>query len=455
MHIKLLRSASPGRSVTKPESNLYLTVSGYRRLLLGTPSPSSASLFAFPKLQSGNKIKYLIISNRMNLLLIHFKLLVSRFRSQGLFSIMLVLALMLSVSGCSDSHQPQQAASPLLKVNAVKAETVKVPLYAEAIGNTRAVETVEIRSRVDGYLLGREFEDGSRVKQGQLLFIIDPDQYEQDLKKQKVQLEYARANLELARKESKRYETLLSKQLVSMEEYELRQLREKEAEAQLEVSQTNVNLAKIRINHTRISSPVDGIIGLSQVDRGGLVNAGSTLMAVISTVDPMYFYFSMSEEDYLNFIEHFGDEFHHIMKTMSLSLTLTGGLEYPHKGHLDMIDRTVDPGTGSISARAIVPNPEGALRPGMFARARFTILEESEGLFIPQQAVMDMLGRKSVFAVDEDGIVSSRNVTLGARVNDMRIVLDGISPGEMIAVSHLLRLRPGMQIEPVLNSGQQ
>lgn len=371
----------------------------------------------------------------------------------GMFAVIIISALMLAISACTDSDSPpQDSSSPALSVSVAKAQTKKVPIYAEAIGNTQAVETVEIRSRVDGYLLQRDFKDGSLVSKGELLFVIDPDQYEQDMLKNRVQLEYAKASLELARKETSRYGNLLEKQLVSQEEYDLRLLKEQEAQANVLVSRANVNLAQIQINHTRISSPVDGIIGLSQIDRGGLVSAGSTLLAEISTIDPIYFFFSMSEEDYIRFASHYGEGLQEILKDMEVKLTLAGELEYPQTGHLDMFDRAVDPRTGSIAARAVFPNPEGDLRPGMFGRARVTVEKQVEALFVPQEAIMDTLGHKSVFVVDQKGQVASRTVKLGGRHENLRAIQDGLSAGEMVATGNLLKLRPGMQVKPELKT---
>ncbi len=356
-------------------------------------------------------------------------------------------------AGCNDDQQPQET-PPAMKVPVVKAELMNIPAFGVAVGNTSAVETVEIRSRVEGHLLNRKFEDGESIKQGRLLFIIDPDQYQQALIKAEVQLDYARASLELSRKEAGRYAALLQKQLVSQEDYELRLLQEQEAKANVLVKQADVRLAQIQIGHTRIASPVDGIIGLAQVDRGGLVSPGSTLLAKISTIDPMHFFFSMSERDYLNLFGHFAEHFDEVIKGMNVSLTLAGDLLYPYSGHLDMFDRSVDPKTGSIAARAVFPNPEGVLRPGMFGKVRITLEIDVEHLLIPQETIMETLSYRSVFIVDEDGLVSTRNLTLGGRKDNLRVVLDGLEPGEMIAAGNLLKLRPGMRVVPELKTNQ-
>lgn len=374
-------------------------------------------------------------------------------RFSGMFVIIFFIVAVMAASACTDSGAPTgDTSSAGMSVSVVKAQKKKFPLNAQVIGNLQAVETVEVRSRVEGYLMQRKFMDGSLVKKGELLFVIDPDQYEQDLLKSKVQLEYARSSLELARKEASRYGSLLEKQLVSQEEYDLRLLKEQEAEANVLVSKTNVNLAQIQINHTRISSPIDGIIGISKVDRGGLVSAGSTLLAEISTIDPIYFFFAMSEEDYINFAGHYGESFQETMKDMEVRLTLAGDHEYSSTGHMDMFDRAVDPRTGSISARAVFPNPHGDLRPGMFGKAQITVEKEVESLFVPQEAIMDTLGHKSVFVVDEKGQVSSRTVELGGRHDNLRAIVDGLSSGEMVAVGNLLKLRPGMQVVPELKT---
>ncbi|WP_051822639.1 efflux RND transporter periplasmic adaptor subunit [Desulfonatronum thiodismutans] len=355
------------------------------------------------------------------------------------------------LAGCGDSSPPAQGPPSALPVNVVTARMMTVPIYAEAVGNTQAVETVEIRSRVNGHLLRRDFEDGSLVKKDQLLFLIDPGQYQQDLAKAKAQYEYAKVSLELARKETQRYATLLRQAMISQEEFDLKQVKEQEAEANLLVAAASVNLAQLQLRYTRITSPIDGRIGFALVDQGGLVNAGTTLLARVSTVDPMHFFYYFSEEDYLSLSAHFGDDFQEVFKTLDIRLTLAGGLVYQHIGHLDMFDREVDPKTGSIAARAVFPNPDGMLRPGMFGRVRVTLEQEWETLLIPQVAIMDTLGRKSVFVVDDQGLVASRGVEVGMRLNNLRAVR-GVEPGDLVVVDNLQKLRPGAHVAPTVIS---
>jgi RND family efflux transporter MFP subunit len=241
----------------------------------------------------------------------------------------------------------------------------------------------------------------------------------------------------------------LQQNMISQEEYDLREVRQGEAEANVLVNAASVNLANLQLSYTRIASPIDGRVGFALVDKGGLVTAGSTLLAKVSTVDPMHFFFYLSEEEYLNFTAHFGDDFQDVFKTLDIRLTLAGGLTYPHVGHLDMFDREVDPKTGSIAARAVFPNPDGMLRPGMFGRVRVTVEKEWEALLIPQIAIMDTLGNKSVFVVDDQGMVAARKVDVGTRMNNLRVV-KGLEPGELIAVDGLQKLRPGMPVVPTI-----
>ncbi|WP_084032053.1 efflux RND transporter periplasmic adaptor subunit [Desulfonatronum lacustre] len=364
-------------------------------------------------------------------------------------AVCLLLAGAMFLAGCGDSSPPAQGPPPALPVNVITAQKMTVPIYGEAVGNTQAVETVEIRSRVNGHMLRRDFGDGSLVKKDQLLFLIDPDQYQQDLSKAKAQYEYSQVSLELARKETQRYATLLRQAMISQEEFDLKQIKEQEAEANVLVNAASVNLAQLQLRHTRITSPIDGRIGFALVDQGGLVTAGSTLLAKISTVDPMHFFFYLSEEDYLNLSAHFGDDFQEVFKTLDIRLTLAGGLIYDHTGHLDMFDREVDPKTGSIAARAVFPNPDGMLRPGMFGRARITLEKEWETLLIPQVAIMDTLGRKSVFVVDDQGLIASRGVEVGMRLGNLRAVR-GVEPGDRVAVDNLQKLRPGAHVAPTV-----
>ncbi|WP_158269821.1 efflux RND transporter periplasmic adaptor subunit [Desulfonatronum sp. SC1] len=366
-------------------------------------------------------------------------------------SVCLLLGGTALLAGCGDSSPPAQRPPSALPVNVITARMMTVPIYGEAVGNTQALETVEIRSRVNGHLLRRDFDDGALVKKDQLLFLIDPEQYQQDLAKAKAQHEYAKVSLELARKETQRYATLLRQAMISQEEFDLKEIKEQEAEASVLVSAASVNLAELQLRYTRINSPIDGRIGFALVDQGGLVSAGTTLLARVSTVDPMHLFFYLSEEDYLNLSDHFGDDFEDVIKTLDIQLTLAGGLIYQHIGHLDMFDREVDPKTGSIAARAVFPNPDGMLRPGMFGRVRVTLEQEWETLLIPQVAIMDTLGRKSVFVVDDQGLVASRGVEVGMRLNNLRAVR-GVEPGDRVVVDNLQKLRPGAHVAPTVIS---
>ena len=366
-------------------------------------------------------------------------------------AVCLLLAGAMFMASCGDSSPPAQGPPAALPVNVITAQKMTVPIYAEAVGNTQALETVEIRSRVNGHMLRRDFGDGALVNKDQLLFLIDPDQYQQDLAKAKAQHEYAQVSLELARKETQRYATLLRQAMISQEEFDLKQIKEQEAEANVLVNAASVNLAQLQLRHTRITSPIDGRIGFALVDQGGLVSAGTTLLARVSTVDPMHFFYYFSEEDYLRLSAHFGDDFQEVFKTLDIRLTLAGGLIYEHIGHLDMFDREVDPQTGSIAARAVFPNPDGMLRPGMFGRIRITLEREWETLLIPQVAILDTLGRKSVFVVDAQGQVASRGVEVGMRLNNLRAVR-GIEPGELVAVDNLQKMRPGFPVAPTVIS---
>jgi len=355
----------------------------------------------------------------------------------------------LLLAGCSEKEKKKEQAEQAPKpVKVVKVETKDMPYWAELIGTISAVETVDVRARVAGFLLKKNFKEGARVKKGDLLFVIDPKPFNEDLKQAQSGLEYNQALLEKARKDYIRFKKLYEENVVSRDEYESYQTQLATYEAQVRDNSAKVENAKIQLGYTSIYSPLDGDIGRVQVDVGNLVGQGeNTLLATMSSVDPVYVSFSVTEADYLRArrsrkVDHAEDS--------ELKLILADGEEYDHNGIFDMVDRAVDPRTGTLGVRVKFPNPDGLLRPGQYAKVRLLVEKVKDAMVVPSRAVMDTQGMKSIFKVEEDGKVVNQPLTLGFEQGSLVVVREGLKPGDMIIADGIRQVRSGMTVKPVV-----
>ncbi len=342
------------------------------------------------------------------------------------------------------SQTPQQAA-PKLRV--VKVEPMSIPTTVEYTAKLAAKETVDVRARVAGILEKRHFKEGSHVEKGELLFTIDPEEYAQTLDQAKAELERNKALLENAQKEYERFKTLYEKGVVSKEEYDQKQTNMRELKANVEAQQAAVGSARLSVDYTRVTAPIAGLIGRAQVEQGSLVGKNdATLLATITSINPIYANFSISENDYLSYVKA------HTQKDDSekttFQLVLSDGSLYPHPGAMDMVDPTVDPDTGAMGVRISFPNPDGLLKPGLFGRVRITIAGGPEKLYIPSKALMDIQGVKQVFTLGEGNKAGAATVTLGQTHGDLVVVESGLKAGDVVLTDGLLNVKPGMVIDP-------
>ncbi len=407
------------------------------------------------------------------------------------------LALLPALTTCDRSKAKESAPAPP-PPTVVVAEVVKktVPIVAEFVAQTDAVQTVELRARIQGVLEHVRFEEGADVKEGQVLFEIQKTQYEATLQSARAQLGKAQAELaraqeqvevQRARAELDQRQAALAKAKLdvarlkplaqakavpqvdldnalaaeqvavagvaaseaALKDTELNQrIGIQQAQASLEAGRAAVTQAQLDLGYTTIKAPVAGIIGRLDVDEGNLVGRGEpTLLATMSTVDPIKVSTTVSEVDYLRFARRAagrtaaGD-------AVPLDLVLADGTVHPHKGRVTTLDRTVDPKTGTIVFEALFPNPEKLLRPGQFGRVRAVVEERVDAVLVPQVAIQEVQGAKSVLVVGEGDKVALRTVTLNERIGDLIIVTRGLEPGERVIVEGLQKVRPGMQVKP-------
>jgi membrane fusion protein (multidrug efflux system) len=400
-----------------------------------------------------------------------------------------------------DRTKAKESAAPAPPAPAVVvAEVVKrtVPISAEFVAQTDAVQTVELRARVQGVLERVRFKEGAEVKEGQVLFEIEKSQYEAALQTARAQLAKAQSDLaraqeqvevDRARAELEQRKAALAKaqldvarlkplaQAKAVPQVDLdnalaaeqvatagvvaseaalkdtglsQRIGIQQAQAAVEAGRAAVTQAQLDVTYTTIKAPVTGIIGRLSVDEGNLVGRGEpTLLATMSTYDPIKISATMSEVDYLRFARRAADR-RAGRPEVPLELVLADGTRYPLRGQATTLDRTVDPKTGTIVVEALFPNPDKLLKPGQFGRVRAVVEERPDAILVPQTAVQEIQGAKSVLVVGADDKVVLRSVTLGERIGELIIATRGLEPGERVIVEGVQKVRPGMQVKPTL-----
>ena len=350
-------------------------------------------------------------------------------------------ATLLALGGCAEKAPPPQ---PPPEVQVVAAVRQDVPVYAEFVGQTRGAKEVEIRSRVEGYLDTVQFEEGSFVRQGQLLYTIDPRPFQAALAQAKGKLAEARAQLGKAEQDVSRYKPLVEQNAIPRQDYDTALSRREAALASAEAAQAAVRQAELDLGFTRIAAPMDGLVGKTEINPGNLVMRQSTLLTSISDVDPIHLRFSISEQEYLRFLK--AREKGERPGQVPLELVLADGSVHPHRGRVAFVDRTVDPATGTLLVEAAFPNPAMGLRPGLYGRIRAAVETRKGAVVIPQRAIQELQATYSVAVVGAGDNVEIRPVTPGPRAGAMWVIEEGLVPGERVVVEGLQKVRPGMPV---------
>jgi len=306
-------------------------------------------------------------------------------------------------------------------------------------GNTDA----DIRPKVEGFLLKRLYMEGSFVQKGQAMFQLDQRQAQAALEQTKGQLEQARALLSQAQIDVKRFTPLVAQKAVSQAELDKATSMERSGQAQVQAAQAAVDNAKLNLGWTTVTSPISGIAGIAKVGIGDLMTP-NTVMSTVSTVDPIYVDFSISEQDYLRFIKSGTGR----QAGADLQLILGDGSTFPHSGHALLVNREMDLRTGTIQVRAEFPNPGNLLRPGQYARIRAVTEQRKNALLIPQKAISELQGVYQVGVVGADNKVAIRAVKPGPQFGDMWVIESGLQPGDKVVVDGLQRIRDGMTVSP-------
>ncbi len=365
-------------------------------------------------------------------------------------------ALLLLAMGCHREGAARREGPAPVEVGVVSVATASVPLTRELPGRTTAYRVAEVRGRVNGIVLKRLFREGSDVRVGQVLFQIDPAPYQAALAAARAQLARAEANLASARLQAERYGHLAA-QTVSQQEYDNAVAAERAYRADVEAGRAAVDLATIQLGYTAVTSPLTGRIGRAVVTEGAYVQQSpATLLATVQQLDPIYVDLTQPAVDLLRLRREL--EAGRVQAASGVRIPVTvvleDGSEYPTPGTLEFSDVTVDAATGSISVRAIVPNPRGELLPGMFVRARLAQGTRPNALLVPQACVTrDPRGNATALVVNGSNKVEQRRLAAEQVQGDSWIVTDGLAPGDRVIVDNLQRVRPGVVVKPVPVSG--
>lgn len=348
------------------------------------------------------------------------------------------------LTGCDGQENPQQhAQAPQVSVHIVKSAPLAVT--TELPGRTDAYRVAEVRPQVSGIILHRNFTEGSDVKAGDSLYQIDPATYEAAYDNAKGELVKAQAAANIAHLTVKRYVPLVGTQYVSKQEYDQAVATAQQADASVVAAKAGVESARINLAYTKVTSPINGRIGKSSVTEGALVTNGqATALATVQQLDPIYVDVTQSSSDFMRLKQQTslqkGD-------TSSVELLMENGQPYPLKGTLQFSDVTVDESTGSITLRALFPNPQHMLLPGMFVRARIDEGTQPDAILVPQQGVTRTpRGNATVLVVNDKNQVESRTVVAPQAIGDRWLITEGLKNGDRVIISGLQKVRPGVTV---------
>ncbi len=358
------------------------------------------------------------------------------------------LAILVQLAGCTrgvTATPAVAAAAPSVSVATVLSR--QIADFDEFTGRFEAVERVEIRPRVSGYIASVNFVQGREVTRGEVLFVIDPRPYEADLKHAQAQLEQARSQLTLATSEQDRAIKLVAAHAISREELESRDAALAQAHANVAGAQAAVDTAALNLSFTRVTAPITGVVSRAEITAGNLVSSGQTLLTTLVSVDPIYVSFQGDEQGFLNFM-NYARQGSESEASHPVFVGLANEAGYPHQGSIAFVDNEIDAATGTVRVRGRLENHNREFTPGMFARVKITGSKTFPAMLINESAVGTDQGLKYVLRVGKDNTLEYRQVKLGAVVDGLQVVREGLNPGDTIVVNGLQHVRAGMAITP-------
>jgi RND family efflux transporter MFP subunit len=374
---------------------------------------------------------------------------------------LLVLATLLATLGLSacEPAQPRAAAGPPPPPQVTVAKPTKRLLaeHDEYVGRFVPVDAVEVRARVSGYLDAVHFQDGQIVQKGDPLFSIDRRPFEATLAQTQANLAQARATLAFAESELERGQSLVRGNTISQQTFDQRTQAKRVAEASVAAQEAAVRQAMLDLQFTELHAPISGRIGDRRVTPGNLVTGGTsgttTLLASITSIDPIRFEFTMDETSYLRYVRLAKGGEGSPGVGVPVNLKLIDETTFSHVGKTDFVDNAIDRSSGTIRGRAEFPNPDGMFTPGMFARIQVPAGPPKETLLVPDVAIGTEQVRKFVYVVDAENVARPKYVNLGPAIDGLRVVTDGLDPADRVIVNGLMRVRPGIKVAPQESAG--
>lgn len=372
-----------------------------------------------------------------------------KYRGLSPLAAFLLMSVSVVVTGCDD-HSGKSGQRPAAQVDVITLKSSPLALTNELLGRTAAWRVAEVRPQVSGIILKRNFTEGSDVAAGVSLYQIDPSTYQAAYDSAKGELARAQANARIAQLTLDRYKPLLGTQYISKQDYDTAAATLAQNNAAVTTAKASLESARINLNYTKVMSPIAGRIGKSAVTEGALVQNGQTsALATVQQIDPMYVDLTQSSDEYLKLRAELSSGQVTQNGKAEVQIVLDNGQTFVHKGTLEFSDVTVDETTGSITLRAIVPNPEHTLLPGMFVRAKISEGTKQNAILVPQQGISRTpTGQASALIVNKDNKVEVRQVTTGMAVGNKWLITSGLQQGDRVIISGLQKTAPGAEVKP-------
>ena len=372
-------------------------------------------------------------------------------KNRGLtpLAVVLMLSGSLALTGCDDKPA-QQGAQQMPEVGIVTLKSAPLQITTELPGRTSAYRVAEVRPQVSGIILKRNFTEGSDIQAGVSLYQIDPATYQATYESAKGDLAKAQAAANMDQLTVKRYQKLLGTKYISQQDYDTAVATAQQSNAAVVAAKAAVETARINLAYTKVTSPISGRIGKSAVTEGALVQNGqTTALATVQQLDPIYVDVTQSSNDFLRLKQELANgKLQQENGKAKVELVTNDGLKYPQNGTLEFSDVTVDQTTGSITLRAIFPNPDHTLLPGMFVRARLEEGVNPDAILVPQQGVTRTpRGDASAMVVGEDDKVEVRQITATQAIGDKWLGTEGLKTGDRVIISGLQKVKPGVQVK--------
>ena len=364
----------------------------------------------------------------------------------------LLLISLFVMSSCSNDKP--QGPPPPQKIPVIKVVKMDVPIYSEYVGQIYGQKDIPIRARVEGFLESIEFQEGSQVKKGQLLYTIDPQSLEAATNAQKSQVTAAQTALSKARSDLERIKPLAEQNAVSKSDLDAAQAAYDAAVADLNAAKSNLKSSHIDLSYTQVKSPIDGIIGKTMARVGEFVGRepNPVILNTVSKTDTVLVKFSLTESQYLKISKRFIErrkegEIKRDYKP-NVELKLADGSVYDHLGTIDFVDRNIDQNTGTILVQASFPNPDGLLRPGLYSKVKVQTDKILDAIIVPQRCIVELQGQFSVFLVTDSNVVKSQPIEVAYRAGDLAAISKGLKEGDRIVIDALQKVHTGMKIVP-------